>query len=85
MVSHVAPHPRDPMVAAGYDDGMVILAPLDGRMEIMIHPPAGKGAAVTGMVWDKDGQTMIVSLENGTLLLFTLASISRFVRGQFGG
>ncbi|NBO19813.1 MAG: WD40 repeat domain-containing protein, partial [Proteobacteria bacterium] len=39
LVSRVAPHPKDELVAAGYEDGMIVMAPLDGRMEVMIHPP----------------------------------------------
>jgi WD40 repeat protein len=86
LVGHVAPHPVDPVVAAGYDDGMVILAPLDGRMEIMIHPPvAARGAGVVGMVWSGEGDGLVVGLENGHLLLFTHSSIAGFVRGRFGG
>lgn len=84
LITRVAPHPRDEMVAAGFDDGMIILAPLDGRMEVMILPPiAPSGAAVTGLVWNNEADCLTASLENGALLLFTLASISRFVRGQF--
>ena len=46
------PHPKDEMVAAGYEDGMIILAPLDGRMEMLIHPPvAGRkvSSVLSGM------------------------------------
>ena len=45
LVTRVAPHPRDEIVAAGYEDGMIILSPLDGRMEVMLHPPVSKEAA----------------------------------------
>lgn len=83
MVTRVAPHPNDPMVALGYDDGMVALAPLDGRMEIMIHPPLSKqDCKVVGMVWNGEADTLLVAYEGGTILLFTLASVSRFVREQ---
>ncbi len=86
LVTRVAPHPAEPVVAAGYDDGMVILAPLDGRMEIMLHPPvAARGASVVGMVWSSEGDGLVVGLENGTLLLFTQSSIAKFVRGRFAG
>lgn len=85
LVTRVAPHPRDPMTAAGYDDGMIILAPFDGRMEIMIQAPvAAKGAAVVGLGWNAEGDCLTAAFENGLVLLFTLASISRFVRGTFG-
>lgn len=85
LVTRVAPHPTDPLTAAGYEDGMLVLAPFDGRMEIMILPPvAAKGASVVGLAWNRDGDCLIAALENGLALLFTMASISRFVRGSFG-
>lgn len=83
LVARVAPHPHDDMVALGYDDGMIALAPLDGRMEILIHPPvAVKGSSVIGMVWNGEADTLVVALESGQVLLFTMASVSRYVREQ---
>lgn len=85
LVTRVAPHPTDPLTAAGYDDGMIVLAPFDGRMEIMIHAPmAASGASVVGLAWSREGDCLLAALENGLALLFTLASISRSVRGTFG-
>lgn len=76
LVTQVAAHPKDELIAAGYDDGMVILAPLDGRMEVMIAPPvADKGSAVVGLVWSRAGDCLFAALENGTLMLFTLESV----------
>jgi WD40 repeat protein len=77
LVSRVAPHPKDEMVAAGYEDGMIILAPLDGRMEMLIHPPAGSG--VVGLAWNGDGDCLFAALENGYLLLFTVESVKKSV------
>lgn len=43
LVTRVAVHPKDEMIAAGFDDGMILLAPLDGRMEMPIyHPHMGR-------------------------------------------
>ena len=84
IVTRVAPHPRDEMVAAGYDDGMIMFAPFDGRMEIMVlEPVAPKGSAVVGLTWNKEGDCLVAALESGQVILFTLASVSRFVRGRF--
>ncbi|MDD2325928.1 MAG: WD40 repeat domain-containing protein [Alphaproteobacteria bacterium] len=84
-VCAVAPHPADPLVAAGYDDGMIVLAPFDGRMEIMIHAPvAEQGSSIKGLVWSREGDSLLAAYEDGWLKLFTMASISRFVRGQYG-
>ena len=78
LVTRVAPHPKDELVAAGYEDGMIILAPLDGRMEMMIHPPvAEKGAGVVGMVWNAAGDCLFAALENGYLMLFTIESVEK--------
>jgi WD40 repeat protein len=80
IVTQVASHPNDELVAAGYDDGMVMLSPLDGRMEMMIHAPvAAKGAAVTGLAWNGSGDCLFAALENGMLLLFTIDSVKRSV------
>ncbi len=80
LVVCVAPHPKDEMVTVGYEDGMIIMAPLDGRMEILIHPPvAQKRAAVAGLVWNKEGDCLFAALENGSLMLFTLESVRKSV------
>jgi len=81
LVTCVKPHLKDELVAAGYEDGMIIMAPLDGRMEVIIHPPiAAQGACVMGLAWNGDGDCLFAALENGTLLLFTLDSVSRAIR-----
>ncbi len=81
LVTRVAPHPKDEMVVAGYDDGMIIMAPLDGRMEVMIHVPVAKtGAAVTGLVWNAAGDALFAALENGSLMLFTLDSVTKAIK-----
>ena len=78
LVSRVAPHPKDEMVAAGYEDGMIILAPLDGRMEMLIHPP--NGSNVVGLAWNGEGNCLFAALENGRLLLFTVDSVKKMAR-----
>ena len=81
LVTRVAPHPRDELVAVGYEDGMIILAPLDGRMEIMIRPPHPDPlASIVGLVWNAAGNCLFAAQENGSLLLFTLESIQRGMR-----
>jgi WD40 repeat protein len=78
LVTRVAPHPKDEMTAAGYDDGMMILAPLDGRMEMLIHPPvAKKGAGVVGLGWNGEGDCLFAALENGAVMLFTVESVKK--------
>ena len=78
IVRCVAAHPKDEMVAAGYDDGMIILGPLDGRMEMMINTPvAPRKSAVTGLVWNAEGDCLFASLENGRVMLFTIDSVRK--------
>jgi len=77
LVTQVASHPKDEMIAAGYSDGMLVLAPLDGRMEIMIHPPSGPEATITGLVWNAVGDALYASSQNGAILLFTLESVRK--------
>jgi WD40 repeat protein len=82
IVTRVAAHPKDELVAAGYDDGMVLLGPLDGRTEMLIHPPvATTGASVVGLAWNGMGDCLFAALGNGILLLFTIDSVKRSVRG----
>ena len=77
-MTQVAPHPKDEMVAAGYQDGMIVLAPLDGRMEIMINPPSGAPPSrITGLVWNAEGDALFAAMESGTLMLFTIDSVRK--------
>lgn len=76
LVTQVASHPKDEMVAAGYSDGMIVLAPLDGRMEIMIRQPlATPQSAINGLVWNAEGDALFASTESGTIILFTIKSV----------
>jgi len=80
LVTQVAPHPKDNMIAAGYDDGMIVLAPLDGRMEIMINPPlANEGMNINGLAWNADGSALFASSAGGCLMLFTIDSVRKAV------
>jgi len=90
LVTRLAPHPKEPVVAVGYDDGLIVLAPLDGRMEIPIQPPLappseGQSTAVTGMQWAFDGNSLLIGVACGFLSLFTQASVARFVRERLLG
>jgi WD40 repeat protein len=80
LVSCMAPHASEPFVMVGYDDGMIVMTPIDGRVPIMIHPPtAPSGASVTGMVWNVRGDSLLATLESGWLMLFTKTSIGKAV------
>ena len=52
MVTAVACHPSQDVVAVGYDDGMVMAVRFADAKEVLLRRP-GKGA-VTSMMWDKE-------------------------------
>jgi WD40 repeat protein len=69
-VSMVACHPKQPVVATGYADGMVLLVRAQDGAEVVARRPGG--APVTALAWDhaserlgfgtEDGEAGIVSL-----------------------
>ena len=59
----IATHPRHPVVAIGYADGMVKLVRIDDGAEILARRP--DGGAVSAMGWDKTGSQLAFGTENG--------------------
>lgn len=81
LVRVAAAHPKDELVAIGFIDGMIELAPLDGRPGFMLHPPvAESGHEVTGLVWNAAGDCLFAATSSGYLMLFTLASVATAAR-----
>jgi WD40 repeat protein len=77
LVRMVAAHPRDALVAIGYADGMIELAPQDGRPGFLVHPPVAEhGHAITGLVWNAAGDCLFASTESGYIMLFTIESVA---------
>jgi WD40 repeat protein len=62
-VSAVAPHPRQPVVATGYADGMVLLVRVEDGAEILARRP--DGSPISAMGWDKAGSQVAFGTENG--------------------
>ena len=54
MVTAVACHPAEEIVAIGYDDGMIMAVRFADHKEVLLRRP-GKGA-ITSMMWDEEGQ-----------------------------
>lgn len=54
LVHTVDMHPERSMVAAGYDDGRVVVARIGAPDELVVKPP-GRGA-VTALRWSRDGK-----------------------------
>jgi WD40 repeat protein len=62
-VSVVACHPKQDIVAAGYEDGMVLLVRLEDGAEILAKRPGD--APVTALAWNADGLFLAFGTENG--------------------
>jgi WD40 repeat protein len=63
MVTTVACHPTDDIVAIGYQDGMVLAARFADAKEVLLRRQ-GKGP-ISSMMWDKDGQRLAFGSEAG--------------------
>ncbi|MGE0279428.1 MAG: WD40 repeat domain-containing protein [Rhizobiaceae bacterium] len=63
MVTSVACHPVDEIMAIGYADGMVLAARFADAKEVLLRRP-GKGA-ITSMMWDGEGRRLVFGSETG--------------------
>ncbi|WP_394886921.1 WD40 repeat domain-containing protein [Mesorhizobium sp. AaZ16] len=63
MVTTVACHPSEEIVAIGYHDGMIIAARFADAKEVLLRRP-GKGA-ITSMMWDEDERRIAFGSEAG--------------------
>jgi WD40 repeat protein len=70
-IEAVACHPRQDVVAAGYSDGMVILARIDDGAEILAKKPGD--APVTALAWSSDGMLLAWGTESGEAGVIDLA------------
>ena len=70
-VARVACHPTSPVLAAGYEDGTVILVRLTDAMEIGVREPT-PNSAITGLSWDGTGRRLIFGCADGSAGLFSL-------------
>jgi len=63
LCSVVACHPRMNVVAAGFDDGLVVLADIDGARILPVAAP-GRGA-VSALAWSPEGTHLAFGTERG--------------------
>ena len=73
VVTAVAPHPKDEMVAAGHADGLIQLCAFGNMPGFMIRPPAD--AEITALSWSPAGDRLFAGDAAGHLLVFTAESI----------
>jgi WD40 repeat protein len=62
-VAAVACHPKQPVLAAGYADGMVLLVRMDDGAEVLARRPGG--VPVTALGWDAAGAMLAFGTEDG--------------------
>lgn len=65
MVTQVAAHPRERVVAGGYNNGTVLVGNI-GTGDAMIARPAGSGR-ITAMAWSPGGETLLAVTDTGVL------------------
>ncbi len=70
-VTQVAAHPKSPVLAAGYEDGTVLLIRLTDASELTVREKVS-GSAVTGLVWDEAGRKLLFGCADGATGLLVL-------------
>ena len=63
MVTCVACHPTEDLVAIGYQDGMVLLVRFADSREVLLRRPGD--AAISAFGWDRHGARLAFGCENG--------------------
>lgn len=63
-VSRVAFHPKSYVLAAGYEDGFVMLIRMSDGAELLVRPPV-KGSGVTALAWDANGEHLAFGCADG--------------------
>lgn len=63
MVTAVACHPKDEIVAIGFSDGMILAGRIADQKEVLLRRE-GKGA-ITTMGWDNSGIRLAFGSEHG--------------------
>jgi WD40 repeat protein len=69
-VSVVACHPRQPVVAVGYADGMILLVRIDDGAEVLARKPGA--APVSALGWNASGSILAFGAEDGAAGLIRL-------------
>lgn len=70
-VVRVAYHPKTPVLAVGYEDGMIMLVRSDDGAELLARG-TGEGGAITALAWDPLGLHLTFGTEEGPAGILTL-------------
>jgi WD40 repeat protein len=70
-VTRVAFHPGAYVIAAGYDDGAVMLIRMTDGSELVARA-ATRDSAITALSWDRDGRKLLFGGDDGQAGLLTL-------------
>jgi WD40 repeat protein len=70
-VETVACHPKDPIVAVGYGNGMVLFTRIEDGAEILVRKHGG--APVSALAWSADGRFLSFGTEDGEAGVLDLA------------
>ena len=71
-VSCVAFHPKSPVLAQGYADGLILLVRLPDCAELLVRAGAGPDAAITALAWDEAGRQLLFGGADGAAGLLTM-------------
>ena len=71
LVSRVACHPKEELVAVGYQDGMILAVRFADAEEALLRRPGD--SSVSAMTWDRTGARLAFGCEDGTAGVVSLA------------
>jgi WD40 repeat protein len=64
-VTRVAFHPKLPVLAQGYEDGLLLLCRIPDGAEIVVRDPPRGGRAISALAWDKSGRKLLFGTADG--------------------
>ncbi len=71
LVTHVACHPSEDVVAIGYGDGMIMAVRIEDQSEAVLRK--GGKSAISSLNWDKQGLRIAYGSEEGEAGIITIA------------
>jgi WD40 repeat protein len=73
-VSCVAFHPKLPLVAQGYADGLLLLCRLTDAAEILVRGNSPGAEAITALCWDSAGRRLLFGASDGKAGILTTSA-----------